>query len=485
MASSTKFSDLPDIDTAPDVYETPDAPPEHNTQFDSDSDDDFERVAAHSRAQAAKSNDESNFDGSRLDLSRARTRFKHATASSNVRDAAAHRMTRRIPSATEYVLQPRARAGDETTSTGETPLERLRRLRTEIAELEEDVQREQAQKEEDQRDQAEAAQNASGSGDQKLKRMPGEVTPAVILQQLQLLKGDIRSIESSNASVHKSEPNAANSGDPALPDKPRSSSISSAQGLKSPSTSDVKALPSVPPVPRTTLGDNQLEQRLAAIEKLLGTQEADVDDVSGMPVPVFKTVSRLDHLVSMLAQPRHLDAISRRVKVLVTDLERLHESRRKLGDTRPLNVALSGGMTVTIGGADKNVPLTSLGASIGPSSSRISAGADTVPPDALQKIDALFNILPRLEPLIPLTPRLLARLRSLSDLHIAAADFGTTLTEVKNELGKLTDGKQGLKEVIAELSQSLGDNEERLKGNLEAIESRIKVLNERMDKLSL
>ncbi|KAM0791538.1 hypothetical protein ACM66B_005987 [Microbotryomycetes sp. NB124-2] len=478
MTSAAKFSGLPDIDTAPDVYETPDAPPEQSKQFDSDSDDEFDRVAAQSRRTAGTADgDADGYDRSRLDPTRARTRFKQASTST--RDPAAHRMTRRLPSSSEYVLQPRsAQAGTEPGS--ETPLERLRRLRTEIAELEEDVQREKQQKEE-----ADALEAVDAKEKPAKARKKGEVTPAVLLQQLQLLKGDIQAIEQ----VQESSKLASTPATPAVPAKPRSASMSSSVrggSLKSPSVSDNKVLPTVPSRSNDLAGRGaaSLEERLAQIERLLGTQEADVDEVSAMPAPVYKTVSRLDHLVTLLAQPRHLDSISRRVKVLVTDLERLHEARRKLGDTRPLNVALSGGMTVAVGGADKSVPVSSLGASIGPAS-RPTTGSDTLTPDALQKIDTLFALVPRLEPLVPLAPRLLARLRSLSTLHASAADFSSELASAKTELEKLTDERDGLKEVIAELSQSLSENESRLKTNLEAMDTRFEKLSQRMKELGV
>ncbi|KAK4045940.1 hypothetical protein OIV83_006503 [Microbotryomycetes sp. JL201] len=363
-----------------------------------------------------------------------------------VRETASNKQVR------ELGRQPRV-AQISGSGLTETPVERLRRLRTEIAELEEDVQREKLQ----QQDLADSPMPEPGISS-SISRKKGEVTPAVLLQQLQLLKGDIQAIEATQTS----DKLANSSSDPALLAKHRSTALSSSPSppLKNASVSEIKALPSVPAQPNAAGRDeySSLEARLAHIERLLGTQEADVDE------------------------PRHLDSISRRVKVLVTDLERLHEARRKLGDTRPLNVALSGGMTVTVGAIDKNVPLTSLGASAGPSSKSPSI-PDAVPLDTLQKIDTLFALVPRLEPLIPLAPRLLARLRSLSTLHASAAEFSDDLAATKIELEKLTDGRDGLKEVIAELSQSLSENETRLKTNLDAMDKRMQALGERMDNL--
>ena len=167
--------------------------------------------------------------------------------------------------------------------------------------------------------------------------------------------------------------------------------------------------------------------------------------------PLVQTLGRLDHLLTLLTQPRHLDSISRRVKVLVSDLERLHESRRKLGDTRPLNVALSGGMTVAVVGTVEPVR-SNLSASMGPSASSSSAPpSDSIAPDTLQKIDALFALLPRIDPLLPLTPKLLTRLRSLANVHSVAATFADTLAVLKAETERLGEGEKDLQEMLAGL----------------------------------
>lgn len=197
----------------------------------------------------------------------------------------------------------------------------------------------------------------------------------------------------------------------------------------------------------------------------------------------------MSHLLTLLTQPRHLDSISRRVKVLVSDLERLHEARRKLGDTRPLHVAIgsssstgSGGamMTVAVPGADGKLPSLSASTSARPPT---TGTGEQLSPDALQRVDALFALLPRLDPLLPLTPRLLARLRSLSSLHASSATFKDDLETLKVELGRVTESEQGLKEVVEGLEASLKHNEEKMKGNLQGLEARVTEVLRRMDQL--
>jgi nuclear migration protein JNM1 len=209
--------------------------------------------------------------------------------------------------------------------------------------------------------------------------------------------------------------------------------------------------------------------------------------VHAVPTSLLQTTTRLDHLLTLLAQPRHLDSISRRVKVLVSDLERIHDSRRKLGDTRPLNVALSGGMTLSTlspeGGAASSTPSLA-GAAAASSAARGDGSTTSLPPDALQKIDALFTLLPRIDPLVPLAPRLVARLRSLANLHASAAKFGESLAELKGQVAELGEGEQGLREVVHGLEKNFEENEERVKGNLEAMDRRVDDVLKRLDRLA-
>ncbi|GAA6040210.1 hypothetical protein JCM8097_004185 [Rhodosporidiobolus ruineniae] len=498
----SKYSSLPDIDTGADVFETPDVPAEHSYQRDSDSDDDYHLPRAGSptatrrqlgQAQQGTQAGE-NLDGDRLDAAEARRRFgaaSMAAASRESRAPSSSRPTRRtLPSASVYTTDP-----DPEERAKETPLERLRRLRLEMAELEDEVRRSEAERataEPEKEGEGELPVPTSAGQDKKGKKR--EVSPAVILQQLQLLRGDLSGLEPAVEGMLEAdgekEPGAAEEEEGQLVQKAKASSgLLAKLGLGGSSSTAAPAATAggakEAPKPAAGLGEakeGELEKRLAELEKVVGASEADIDETHPLPPPLVSTLSRLDHLLTLLTQPRHLDSISRRVKVLVSDLERIHESRRKLGDSRPLNVALSGGLTLVTGSdaQGKPTPLASLGASTTGSS---SASAAQLPPDALQKIDALFALLPRLDPLLPLAPRLLTRLQSLSSLHASAASFGETLSELKDEVERMGEGEKGLREVLEGLESSLQENEGTVKGNLEALGKRVEEVGRRLDKL--
>ncbi|KAI5481838.1 Dynamitin subunit 2 [Pseudohyphozyma bogoriensis] len=449
---------------------------------DSDSDSEAPRAGSPSlrRGEKAGTPASENIDGGRLDTGEARRKFGAASLSESTEEKRS--FSRRLPSTSTYSLQPRTRGvtGEDDVPEKETTLERLRRLRSEVEELEQDVLREKLE---------DVAVEDPSSSTAKGKKK--EVSPAVILQQLQMLRGDLSGVEVQVTGKSVLEGEGEKEGDDAkgLAQKAKaSSSLLSKLGLGS-------IAPSPPSQDITTAtkqkreeGSGDLEKRVASVEKALGANEADVDESHPLPPPLLSTLTRLDHLLTLLTQPRHLDSISRRVKVLVSDLERLHESRRKLGDTRPLNVALSGGMTVA-------VPGTGDGAK-GPASSPVlgsaapkpvvgGGGGEAIAPDTLQKVDALFALLPRLDPLLPLTPRLLTRLRSLATLHSSAASFGETLSGLKAEMDRLGEGEKGLSEVLDGLERSVKENEGKVRGNLEGLDERLSALVQRMEKLGV
>lgn len=362
----------------------------------------------------------------------------------------------------------------------------------------------------------------------KTKQKKRQVSPAVLLQQVQLLRNDLQGISPKVEGVLEADGEllaaaASPTGGGRLAQK-ASATSHLLKKLESAAEDDMPGTAADQPLdvgrtggaakaasPGDDKSDADLEKRVSAMEAILGANEADVDEVSlscsdvttpanaifdprarrphsqihAVPTPLLQTTTRLDHLLTLLAHPRHLDSISRRVKVLVSDLERVHDSRRKLGDTRPLNVALSGGMTLSTlspdGGAASSTPSLATAAS---SAARGDGSTTSLPPDALQMIDALFTLLPRIDPLVPLAPRLVARLRSLANLHASAANFGESLAELKGQVAELDEGKQGLREVVQGLEKSFEENESRVKGNLEAMDRRVDEVMKRLDRLA-
>lgn len=103
--------------------------------------------------------------------------------------------------------------------------------------------------------------------------------------------------------------------------------------------------------------------------------------------------------MTLLTQPRHLDSISRRLKLLISDLDRLSTAQHAHGNKKQ---------------------------------SQQAAQAETPSaPTPLQ--EQMLPLLARLAPNLPHLPHLLTRMRTLSSLHSAAADAQGILSTLEGE----------------------------------------------------
>jgi nuclear migration protein JNM1 len=157
-----------------------------------------------------------------------------------------------------------------------------------------------------------------------------------------------------------------------------------------------------------------------------------------------------------------------------------------------LNIALSSGITVATGSPGTLLPSTpGQGHSPLPASSAspgggaaAATGSDVqLPPDTLQKIDGLFQILPRIDPLIPLAPHLLTRLQSLATLHEASTTFSNDLKDGEHAIESLKQSESFMKQLLEGLQESMGTNQDVMKSNLEGLQNRIDKVMDRLEKL--
>lgn len=157
----------------------------------------------------------------------------------------------------------------------------------------------------------------------------------------------------------------------------------------------------------------------------------------------------MDHVLNVLTQPRQLDSIARRVKLLLVDLDRASAASRRV----------SGAVT-----ADRSA----------------STPAPNIDQEALQ---SLFALLPRLDPLIPIIPPLLARLRSLSTLHAEALGVAADLRELQSADRNVTEEEHELRSIVSGVQQGITESLSGIANNWEAVQGRIKALEERVASL--
>ena len=395
----------------------------------------------------------------------------------------------------------------------ETPTERLRRLRFEIEELETQLVKQNDKQDsllQDTKDESEYEEELLSRRDDADKTRPtrrskkhkvdvdkdGELSPAILIAQLSRMKYNLGRLgvgmEKSDcigdgASLQRMHEQVGT--------KDLLEKLKRPEHAEPPSSLASDADAGSPKFDLSDASASRMDERLETLEKYIGANEREVDEVltsilmkacieffwfnglstafqtHPLPPPLLSSISKLEHQLQLLTQPRHLETVSRRVKVLVTDLERVHEARRKIGDTRPLNLALSSGISISTGLSESIVATGTSG--------------EQLPADALQKIDGLFTLLPRIDPLIPLTPHILNRLRSLSTLHSSSSTFSQDLQGVEQSVESLKHSENFLQQLLAGLEDSLTTNQEVMSGNLESLQRRVDEVMKRLEMLKL
>ncbi|CDW95437.1 hypothetical protein [Sporisorium scitamineum] len=195
----------------------------------------------------------------------------------------------------------------------------------------------------------------------------------------------------------------------------------------------------------------QVEARLSELESTLGLEQALLDESKPVPRPLLSTLSRLEHQLSILSQPRHLDAISRRVKVLVTEMDRVHDVRRKLATAEPVSAG--------------------------------SASTGTLTATELAQLQQLFNVSTRLEPLLPVIPSVLTRLQTLAELHSSAAHFGNVLDELQESSSERQMQEQEMEQLLRKIEANMDETGKKVEANLESLQSRIEDVAARLEKV--
>lgn len=190
-----------------------------------------------------------------------------------------------------------------------------------------------------------------------------------------------------------------------------------------------------------------------------------MSQMSPLPPPLLPLLTRLNTQLTLLTQPRHIDSISRRLKLLLSDLDRVsaanssaHGSKSRQSSHHP---------------PGPNSPH--------PGGSPAAPGAAV--PTPLQ--EQLTPILTRLAPLLPHIPHILTRLRTLSSLHTSAASFQSTLEGLEEEQKRGRAALEELLRAVDGVEKSLKDNEAVVKKNVSDLEERMEDVGRKMDDLKI
>jgi nuclear migration protein JNM1 len=425
-AARPKYDNLPGIDTAPDIYETPDLAEDVSTiqastvvsESDGDGDDDDENeersAVQHQRLQTGQAR--SRFQPSRVDA-------QGVDFSDNV---AAERRS--------YRTSTRARRrrgevlGDDSDEEKETFSKKLMRVKRELDELEYEYQR------------------RLESGD---KSKIEEPDPKQLLETIAdkvdtiyaMRRGGARGPEAQlDRTVEKFR-----TYDPFGPSPPLT-----------------KALANHPPLPGTQIQKNQLEyvlnqaaefdKRISQLEDSLGLNGNTMPELSGTaPFPIFTTLKRLEQTLGLIgdASTNNLDAVTQQIKKLTADAEQLKETR--------LEASRANG-----GSAENNTMAY---------------------PDQEAKINALYGTLPSIDKLAPIIPLVLERLRTLRLVHTSAWQADEVLSELESRQSKQEEEIKGWERQLVIVEKDMAKCTVAMQNNMKVVGDDVKKLEARVEKL--
>jgi nuclear migration protein JNM1 len=199
--------------------------------------------------------------------------------------------------------------------------------------------------------------------------------------------------------------------------------------------------------------------RLALLEKALGISPAELPSLneSSTPKAILPTLDTLQRQISVISEstPSSLDSISRRVRTLTQEAERLEESRKAAKTAQDVLRAAGGDFTS-------------------------EEGEDS---EQVAKINALYGTLSTIESLAPLLPSLLDRLRSLRAIHADAATASESLDRTEKKQAEMASDIKKWREGLEKVEEAMKNGETVMSGNMKVVEGWVKDLEQKMEKL--
>ncbi|KAK6865180.1 hypothetical protein PG990_005378 [Apiospora arundinis] len=424
MALNRKYSALPDLDTAPDIYETPELTDDNST---------VPTTTGRSHSDEEFDDDDDDTDGisrSRLRIDQARSRFLPARVDARDVDFSDRlnikRKSYKTSSRRQKVLEDGTQQiGDFSDEEGGEELERkLARLKREIEEAKEEYSRQQ--KDQSSGDGGMQEEDFS-SLSRALDEMSSTPTKRTIPTGLPATK------PAETASETMSSANGATYTVTYAPDYEQSHALAKAADF---------------------------DRRLVLLEKAIGITSSNLPDAEDSRIPraIMPTLDTLQKQIFTLseASTTSLDSISRRVRTLALDAEQLAKNRKAAKDAQEA-LASPGG---------SGEPLES-------DSSEQTA-----------KVNALYGTLPTIENLSPLLPPLLDRLRSLRAIHADAAVASETLERIETSQGEMASEIQQWRSGLEKVESAMRESDGAMESNMKVVEGWVKDLEAKMAKLS-
>ncbi|MCJ1402595.1 hypothetical protein MMC11_005815 [Xylographa trunciseda] len=449
MSTIRKYAGLPDLDIAPDIYETPELTDDTSTRPTSTA------LRSDSRSSSYQDpDDEANgIDRQRLDPDEARTHFLPARVDAKDVDFSDRVDVRRKSYRTSHRRRRRGDvegdelgdSSDEDDLTPESLQRRIARLQREAEELKAEVSRQQPNHE-----RGGPGSEHTDTHDTSLEQLSSAIAT------LTTLNSDMNPSAERRLTQKLSTAIAARSLHP--------STTSQLEESAEPSSNTTSYPPTDQPANLLAKAAS-FDARLTLLERLLGLDALPMPTQStAPPKPLLPTLTLLDHQLTTLttSSASSLDALGAQIHELTLSAEKLDEARK----------AAKASQDALKSGSRGSIPALSA-----------SPNHETEDPEQVSKINALYGTLPTIESLAPLLPPLLDRLRSLRIIHADAASASEGLKEVERRQAEMGTEIREWREGLERVEGLMGDGEGRMKGNMGVVEGWVRELEERARKL--
>jgi nuclear migration protein JNM1 len=449
MSLAKKYAGLPDLDAAPEIYETPALTEDNTDTLRTDS--------------PAHSDDESdaNLVRQRIDTESARRRFEPSLV--NARDvnfsdtiAAGERRSYRTRS------RRRRRRDADNASSSESEDEnlsgriaRLKReaeeVRLELAkrdegEFKDSVEQQAGPSEEDGLDELDKLVNGLGNGTHANQKAKSEEE---FLRTLSETKSPMENGTKPDTTPKSTLTPSAVTALAVFAE--RLSSLESALGLSTLTAPPTSILPTL----------DQLSTQIAALGATLSPATRGNSNQTGDP--------NLDALQARIrALTIEADKLTASRKAANTSLDELYDSRIRFNAQRHV----------------RDKPTTD-----GPSTfntiekSEASIHTDLFLGEHASKITALYQLLPTITELQPLLPVVLERLRSLSVIHAGAAEARGELDEVMRRQSETAEVVAKWRQAVESTEAKMGEMEAQMKDNVDVVSKMVRGVEDKVKSL--
>ncbi|EXJ78356.1 hypothetical protein A1O3_09517 [Capronia epimyces CBS 606.96] len=488
MAASKKYAGLPDLDAAPEVYETPDLADDVSTA----------QTGTVRTWSPAPSDDDSRADLDRhpLDRDGARRRFEPSVVDARDVDfsdaiGGPRRSYRTRSSRRRRRIQENGaeELGDLSDSEDESLSRKLARLKREAEEVRLQLERRELDKDTDGdvKDSVEQQQPRQATADEE----GGNVDDVEQLSRLL----DTLSTKARPKSNITLEDEFLSTLDTQSRQRQRlTRKAAHPEQQDSPPT--VSALPAVA----------AFSDRLGALEAALGISSTSANTPKSSILPTLEKLSiKISTLSNALAlpdsqsaaqttsSPPHttplLDSVSSKLKTLIAEADRLTNVRKQamqslsdLHETRMRQLVSATVHTNTRprrGLSNASAANQAVADLAGPGDESLQIQSRLFLDEQSAKITALYQLLPSIQNLQPLLPVVLERLRTLSVIHAGAAEAKNSLDAVEKRQAEMRDEIRQWRDAVETVEKGMSELEEAMKGNVKVVGEMVSGLEQR------